>query len=135
MLMAWTPLGRQVSMQTARSVDAQSIGVSRTVQGAASTRRPGSAAVYSRERSAANASAACRATASSDTTTWADASTAMALSFPPPAAVTRRSSVRSAMAWSNRPSSTQALARPLWISVPECPPASPRTVTSSAAPP
>ena len=27
MLMAWTPLGRQVSMQTARSVDAQSIGV------------------------------------------------------------------------------------------------------------
>ena len=34
--MAWTPLGRQVSMQTARSVDAQSIGVSRTVQGAAS---------------------------------------------------------------------------------------------------
>ena len=29
MLMAWTPLGRQVSMQTARSVDALSMGVSR----------------------------------------------------------------------------------------------------------
>ena len=38
------------------------------------------------------------------------------------------------MAWSTRPNAMQALARPLWISVPEWPPASPRTVTDRAAP-
>ena len=39
------------------------------------------------------------------------------------------------MVCEKEPGCTKALARPLWISVPECPPASPRTVTSSAAPP
>ena len=103
-------------------------------QAAASTRRPGSAPAYSRVRSPAIFSTARRAAASSETAIRALASVGMALSLPPPEMSASRSSVSSPAAWSTRPSAVQAFALPLSISVPEWPPARPRTVTSSAVP-
>ena len=119
MLMACTPLGRQVSMQSALPVVTSSIGRLLVSTVSTATVRPGSAIRYSFFISAASVSAAFRAALPSTTVTTAAAAVGMALSLLPPSADTRRSSVTADMARSSRPISTLALAWPLLISTPE----------------
>ena len=133
-LMACTPLGRQVSRHTARSVLVRSMGLPSQWEASARRNSSGSVVRCSRRRSASSSPRAARAAASSDTTIWARLSVGMALSLLPPAASPRRSCVRADTARRQRPRRTLALARPRWISVPECPPVRPPTVTVSTAP-
>ena len=111
------------------------MGSHRAAPGSTVTVRPGSAARYSFfSDSVSSFTAACTASASADTST-ASAAAGMALSLLPPAADTRRTSAAPDAARSSRPSSRLALARPLSISTPECPPASPeirRVIVSPA---
>ena len=132
--MACTPLGRQVSMQSALPVVTSSIGRLLVSTVSTATVRPGSVIRYSFFSSAASVSAAFRAALPSATVTTAVAAVGMALPLLPPSADTRRSSVAADMARSSRPSSTSALARPLLISTPECPPTRPDTRTASVSP-
>ena len=134
MLMAWMPLGRQNSRQTAFFVVSASMGSQQASPGSTVTVKPGSAARYSFFRSAVNRSTAARTAPPSAVARTASAAVGMALSLLPPWADTSRTSAAPDAAFSSRPSTMSALARPLSISTPEWPPTRPSTRIISVSP-
>ena len=93
------------------------------------TNTSGSVVRYSFFNSASRRAQTALISRASAAATTAEASRGMALSFRPPLTDTSRNAVSRPQAVSTRPSSMQALPRPLSISTPEGPPRRPPTVT------
>lgn len=118
-LMAWMPLGAQVSRQTARLVLPSSMGRRSALPWESETNTLGSVTRYSFFRAPSICSHARRTPSASAAATRATVSRGMALSFRPPWAEISRTAVSLRMAESTRPMSRLELPRPLSISTPE----------------